>query len=489
MQKFGNSLRNAITISKESIKRDGIGKYYLFFMLNFLFNISLFLSPFKVSKWEMANEMKKGNKVSITNIYDNASGKRYFNQLQANVLKIAIFTAVILIIAIIGAGLFFVGTSFSLFGGSKSITFYWSIPAILLLTIFVLIVPYIHVPNSYISNAYPSLSPSSVLRFSFYAYKNGGKVRMLLINLLEWGLKILLLLPFVVIALILFFNLYSVIGLGFMMLFLTLGVVVFIAAYPFLTLPALLMRKELFDEIVFVKNSNKFEASFDFEVDSSNTEKTLNNIFGIEEKEEKTFSSIEDKYNNQVEIDKKSKKKEKLKKEFDESEEQVKDTKSPTLKVEKEKTSETTEVQENNLDNNLDNEEIVEDEQNDNLELEQEEVELESEVVSEPEEVLESEQEDNLEQTEEVETEALESEITEEVIEETVEEPEPEAQVEPEEEIQVVEETVELEEQSTESESEETSEDDEFSDYINGLKEGKKEALEEKEENLENKEE
>ena len=489
MQKFGNSLRNAITISKESIKRDGIGKYYLFFMLNFLFNISLFLSPFRVSKWEMANEMKKGNKVSITNIYDNASGKRYFNQLQANVLKIAIFTAVILIIAIIGAGLFFVGTSFSLFSGSKSITFYWSIPAILLLTIFVLIVPYIHVPNSYISNAYPSLSPSSVLRFSFYAYKNGGKVRMLLINLLEWGLKILLLLPFVVIALILFFNLYSVIGLGFMMLFLTLGVVVFIAAYPFLTLPALLMRKELFDEIVFVKNSNKFEASFDFEVDSSNTEKTLNNIFGIEEKEEKTFSSIEDKYNNQVEIDKKSKKKEKLKKEFDESEEQVKDAKSPTLKVEKEKTSETTEVKEDNLDTNLDNEEIVEDEQNDNLELEleQEEVELESEVVSEPEEVLESEREDTLEQTEEVETAALESEITEEVIEETVEEPEDE--VEPEEEIQVVEETAQAEEESTESELEETSEDDEFSDYINGLKEGKKEAEEEKEENLENKEE
>lgn len=318
MQKFENSLKNAIRLSKESIKRDGIGKYYLILMMNFIFNISIFLSPYTVSKWEMANEIKKGNKISVTGLYDSASGKSYFSQLQANGLKIIMFLAITLCIAILGSILYAVGLSIDYFADVMNVGFNLMIPAYIILVIFVLIIPFIQVPNSYISNKYPSLSPSSILKFSFYAFKNGGKLRMFLIILFEYGIKLLILFPFVVPAIILNFALDSNTGIGFMILLLALGFALFIILYPFITLPAILLKKELYDEIVFVKNSNKFDSTFNFQIEEKDSEATLNNMFGIENKKEEIPSSIKDKHDELVKIDKKKKKKEKLKQEFDE---------------------------------------------------------------------------------------------------------------------------------------------------------------------------
>lgn len=397
MQKFKNSLRNAITVSRESIKRDGIGKYYLLFMMNLIFSYSIFLSPFNVSMYEAANEMKKGNRITLTTLFDSASDKRFSKQLQANIVKFIMFLSVFIILAFLGFILYLIGASIGEFSSDREYIYLWVIPAYAVMFIYVLIIPYIHVPNAYISNTYPSLSISRILKFSFYAYKNGGKKRMLLINIFDYGIKLLILLPFVIVGLILYNNMSGSKGLGFLFLFLGIGLLLFIIAYPFITLPTLLMKKDLFDEIVFVKASNKYNANFDFDIDINSNQNTLNNMFDIESKKEEGFSSLADKFE---ELDRKHKKEEKrkrLEKELDSKNDLKEDiVESNEVEIEEEKLEEkdNEELEETINESN----EVTEEADSNESILEDGKDELEAASVKENDEIIEaSESEESIE--------------------------------------------------------------------------------------------
>ena len=287
MQSFKESLFIARTTSNEAIKRDGRGKYYLFFLMNILFSTSILLTPFQVSKWEIVNEIRKGNKISITSGYNSIYGKGYGSLLQANVIKRIIFYSLIFVILLFALILFLLGYGvYYLSNITEYFTvFLWLIPAGILLIMVLIIYPYINVSNSYIFNKYPTMPPSKVLKLSFYSLKNNGKKRLLLINLLELGIKIGFILPFILIALITsLVSKEAYISIGIFSIMGSIALVVSFLFYPRISLIALIMRAELFDEIVVVRNSNKFNATFDFDIDyDGNNQSTLKKIFDIEE--------------------------------------------------------------------------------------------------------------------------------------------------------------------------------------------------------------
>ena len=374
MQNFKESLFIARTTSKEAIKRDGRGKYYLFFLMDLIYCFNILLTPFHVSKWEIANEIRKGNKISITNGYNSIYGKGYGSLLQANIIKRVIFFSLMLVILIFGAVLFLVGYGVYYLSNSNNFiaVFFWLIPAALLLIMALVIYPYIHVSNAYIFNRYPNISPSKVLKLSFYSLRNNGKRRLFAINMLEFGAKFGILLPFIIIGVIVSVansNLFITIGIFSLMG--ALALVFSFIFYPRISLIALIMRANLFDEIVVMTNSNKFNATFDFDIDyDGDNKKALNKIFDIEETKDEESSSYQKHLDELAEEDKKKRKKEKRANKAIEDDLNYEEANNES--------AEDTVSEENNTDTEPENISATEEDNKDSISDEKEETEIEA---------------------------------------------------------------------------------------------------------------
>ena len=289
MKTFRENFKLTNVLVKKVIKKEGLIKYYLYYIMKVLLFFSLFLSPFMVSKWKLAKEIKEEDNISITGLFESATDKGYFHILVANLIKLAIFISIFLVIAAFGGILFLIGYGIYYANPqtSTSFPFFFLIPAVLLSIIFIIIMPFVNVPNSYIGNEYPSLTPGRILKYSFYSFKNGGKMMMFKVMLFEWLTKLLYLALSAGIIVILLFTINSYIGVGLSIIIGAILLAIYLLIAPRISLISTIMRFDIYNEIVFVKNSNKLsEINFvenDIIIRTKDGE-TLNSLFKIEEK-------------------------------------------------------------------------------------------------------------------------------------------------------------------------------------------------------------
>ena len=94
MKTFRENFKLTNVLVKKVIKKEGLIKYYLYYIMKVLLFFSLFLSPFMVSKWKLAKEIKEEDNISITGLFESATDKGYFHILVANLIKLAIFISI-----------------------------------------------------------------------------------------------------------------------------------------------------------------------------------------------------------------------------------------------------------------------------------------------------------------------------------------------------------------------------------------------------------
>ncbi len=287
MKTFKENFKLTNVLVKKVIKKEGLIKYYLYYIMKVLFFFSIFLSPFMVSKWKLAKEIKEEDNISITGLFESATDKGYFHILVANLIKLAIFISIFIVIAVFGGVLYLIGYGIYYANTSTSsmFPFFFLIPAGVLSLIVLIALPFINVPNSYIGNDYSSLTPGRILKYSFYAFKNGGKRMMFKILLFEWLTKLLYLGITAGIIVTILFTVNSYIGVGISIIVGAILIGIYLVIAPRITLISTIMKSNVYDEIVFVKNSNKLsEINFTENDIIIKTEKgeTLKSLFKIE---------------------------------------------------------------------------------------------------------------------------------------------------------------------------------------------------------------
>jgi len=299
MKNFRENFKIANVLAKKALKKEGVLKYSLYFLMRLIFSIGLFLSPFLVSTWKIASQIKEDNKISLTGLFEPVSGKGYFHLLMANVIKLAMFLGVTLFIGMIGIALYFFGYGIGLlnvdmFRRFVAFPFLFIIPAVVIFVVLIIALPFINVPNSYIINSYPLLTPGRVLKYSFYSFRNGGRMLMFKTLLFEYG-AILLYLAFAagisIIPLLTIKDIYM--SVGIMTILIIVFVIGFIFVLPTIELISILIKSNIYDEVVFVKNSNSLtEINInpeDIVIGKENSD-TLNSLFKIERKKVETTS-------------------------------------------------------------------------------------------------------------------------------------------------------------------------------------------------------
>ena len=299
MKNFRENFKIANVLAKKALKKEGVLKYSLYFLMRLIFSIGLFLSPFLVSTWKIASQIKEDNKISLTGLFEPVSGKGYFHLLMANVIKLAMFLGITLFIGMIGIALYFFGYGIGLlnvdmFRRFVAFPFLFVIPAVVIFVVLIIALPFINVPNSYIINSYPLLTPGRVLKYSFYSFRNGGRMLMFKTLLFEFG-TILLYLAFAagisIIPLLTIRDIYM--SVGIMTILIIVFVIGFIFVLPTIELISILIKSNIYDEVVFVKNSNSLtEINInpeDIVIGKENSD-TLNSLFKIERKKVETTS-------------------------------------------------------------------------------------------------------------------------------------------------------------------------------------------------------
>lgn len=299
MKNFRENFKIANVLAKKALKKEGVLKYSLYFLMRLIFSIGLFLSPFLVSTWKIASQIKEDNKISLTGLFEPVSGKGYFHLLMANVIKLAMFLGVTLFIGIIGVALYFFGYGIGLlnvdmFRRFIAFPYLFIIPAVVIFVGLIIALPFINVPNSYIINSYPLLTPGRVLKYSFYSFRNGGRMLMFKTLLFEFG-TILLYLAFAagisIVPLLTIRDMY--IRVGIMTILIIVFVIGFIFVLPTIELISILIKSNIYDEVVFVKNSNsltEININPDDIVIGKDNSDTLNSLFKIERKKVETTS-------------------------------------------------------------------------------------------------------------------------------------------------------------------------------------------------------
>lgn len=399
---------------KKAIKKEGLIKFYLYYIMKILFSFSIFLSPFRVSEWALAHEIKDEDcNISLTGLFESATGKGYFHLLIANIIKLAIFLGILILIALFGGIMYLIG--FGIYYSNTSteayFPFFFLIPSGILAIILFILLPFISAPNSYIVNKYPTLTPGRVLKYSFYAFKNGGRKKMLLVILLEYITKLLFLGLGTLLSMLPLLIMRNYIGLGITIIIGAIALALYLIIAPKITLISILMRSDIYDEIVFVKNSNKITeiniSEHDILVRNDNGE-VLNSLFKIEKK-----IDISPSYQNSLDenIENKRKKDKQKEKELKIAQQELDNKKDDVL-----------------VDNNQDNIDSVESEPIENNDIENIEYQNNTLLKEETEEttVLEELQEEQAEDIKEPEIEEIvkeEVEPQEEVVQEN-EEPE-----------------------------------------------------------------
>ena len=314
MKAFMENFKIARIQSKKSLRREGLVKFYLFYFVRIIFSLSIFLSPFLVSKWRLASEIKDENRISITGLFEPVSGKGYGHLLSANIIKRAIYLAILLVIVLFGGLLYWLGMGIAVINprsaGANLIPILFTIPAALFLLMLIIAIPFIAVPNSYITNSYPALTPGRILKYSFYSLKNGGRGLMLKTLLFEYLSKILYLGGFGFLAYLPFMLMNNNVGLGITIILGVIFLGLFLYIDPIISLIALLIKSNIYDEIVFVKNSNKLtEININTNdiVIKNDKQETLNSLFKIEKSTNKRAS-----YQSSLDENKKNEPKPKL---------------------------------------------------------------------------------------------------------------------------------------------------------------------------------
>ena len=297
MKTFMENFKIARILTKKALKKEGFVKYYIYYFMHIIFSLGFFLSPFLVSKWKLASEIKEENNISITGLFEPVSGKGYFHLLVANVIKFAIFLGVFLLISLIGALLFFLGYGIAFFDNGRInflIPILFTIPAALFLLVLILGLPFINVPNSYVVNNYPALTPGRILKYSFYSMKNGGKILMLKTLLFEYVTKVLYLAIAIGLPILLLNVIKGYVGVGLMFVLISIFLAIYLYIGPIISLISLLIRSNIYDEVVFVKNSNKLTEininNEDIVINNNSKQETLNSLFKIEKKIDSTPS-------------------------------------------------------------------------------------------------------------------------------------------------------------------------------------------------------
>ena len=314
MKAFMENFKIARIQSKKSLRREGLVKFYLFYFARIIFSLSIFLSPFLVSKWRLASEIKDENRISITGLFEPVSGKGYGHLLSANIIKRAIYLAILLVIVLFGGLLYGLGLGIAVINprsaGANLIPILFTIPAALFLLMLIIAIPFIAVPNSYITNSYPALTPGRILKYSFYSLKNGGRGLMLKTLLFEYLSKILYLGGFGFLAYLPFMLMNNNVGLGITIILGVIFLGLFLYIDPIISLIALLIKSNIYDEIVFVKNSNKLtEININTNdiVIKNDKQETLNSLFKNEKSTNKRAS-----YQSSLDENKKNEPKPKL---------------------------------------------------------------------------------------------------------------------------------------------------------------------------------
>ena len=193
MKTFSENYKIAKVLAKKALKKDGFFKYSLYYLMKWMFTVIILLTPFLVSKWRIASQIKEDNKISLTGLFEPVSGKGYFHLLAANLIKIAMYVGVLLFLALCGFILYWFGFGIGTMNPAMLKKFpifpyLFIAPAAIVLVGLIISLPFINVPNGYIINNYPLLTPGRVLKYSFYSLKNGGKSLMFKTLLFEYGL-------------------------------------------------------------------------------------------------------------------------------------------------------------------------------------------------------------------------------------------------------------------------------------------------------------
>ncbi len=309
MKAFMENFKIARIQSKKSLRKEGLVKFYLFYFVRIIFSLSVFLSPFLVSKWRLASEIKDENRISITGLFEPVSGKGYGHLLSANIIKRAIYLAILLVIVLFGGLLYCLGLGIAVINprsaGANLIPILFTIPAALFLLMLIIAIPFIAVPNSYITNSYPALTPGRILKYSFYSLKNGGRGLMFKTLIFEYLSKILYLGGFGFLAYLPFMLMNNNVGLGITIILGVIFLGLFLYIDPIISLIALLIKSNIYDEIVFVKNSNKLtEININTNdiVIKNDKQETLNSLFKIEKTKDQSpsyQSSLDDNIKNE----------------------------------------------------------------------------------------------------------------------------------------------------------------------------------------------
>ena len=460
MKNFRENFKIAKVLSRKALKKEGVLKYSLYYLMRLIFSMSILLSPFLVSTWKITSQIKEDNKISLTGLFEPVSGKGYFHLLVANLIKLALFLGVTLFIGIIGVALYFFGYGVGLlnvdvFRKFQLFPFMFIIPAVVIFVGLIIALPFINVPNSYIINSYPLLTPGRVLKYSFYSFRNGGRMLMFKTLVFEYGTLLLYLAFGAGISILpLFFLKDAYLRIGIMTILIVVFLIGFIFVLPQIELIAILIKSNIYDEVVFVKNSNNLTEinidSDDIVIGKDNSD-TLNSLFKIERKKVETTS-----YQNTLEENEEKIKKEEafkpkpvlVEEEIEEIEEEpiaeeiIEDSEEVISKepMEETKSNKVDEAELDKLLNEVKDEDIEEISDEEMEEILNDIPENEEESQGEPEPEIKEEEKPQEEKVEETKPEATKEpeEVKAEPVEEVAEEtntPEPEVKEEQPEEI------------------------------------------------------
>lgn len=254
MKKYKEYMREGITLSKVCLRKNGFFKYYIYYFLSLFLSLTLFLEPFAgVSKYELKNQIKQNKGMTISTLFRGTDDGRYSKLLVANILKTFIFLGVIIVIGIAGFLLYLLGFGVVNAANFKTqVAIYFTIPAMIVLAIFLIIIPYICGPNAYLINRFKHLTSTGILYNSFNTFKEGGRKVAFLIDLTT-------MLPKLILIAIAYFASYGIgralnapknPGYGIFLIIIFIFAIIYLLIAPLLSLIHRIAKTELYDDII-----------------------------------------------------------------------------------------------------------------------------------------------------------------------------------------------------------------------------------------------
>lgn len=292
--------------SKEALKKKGnLCRYYLYVLVNLLSCLMIFIKPVvDMAGIRLLKMIRSDKDIAVSkSISGSDNSKSYWTCLLAYLIKGLMILAIILAIGLLGLAL--AGFGYAIYSASAfskelyNLPIIFMVPAIAILVIFLLALPMLTAPISYIVDTNPNMGASKVLFCSIDALKKDGKRTLLISYLLEVLIKILFLVIPIGLLAYLNSNLLSepaeVVGLmiGITILVIIAEIIVYILFVTKFVLALKLSRVLLYEDLVLDNfNGTKRLTGIEFKEEKPEYKSKLERLFDNTEGSSKDFNIL-----------------------------------------------------------------------------------------------------------------------------------------------------------------------------------------------------